>query len=403
VKSQGSSGGSYEASQPPGIDWCGLIREEGPLGLLGAPAVAGLCGIHSWPTGGPATLVWGKATLPLSGGGPPAVLGAPPRLNIRPGYRPYRGEGSYSANPLLHRRRTPGFSTRPFPGCVEAPREGLYVGVPRLEPLEAREPGACRAASWRPGGPIRLAGHMILEPSRCLEAQTPWRAGLRYCSSGGVEAVEAEGHMLILGGPVVLERRCSDYFARILHPGGYVWAYAGGSWEATAPAIVLECPEGSIYAASPGGVTVGLEAGRIRVEAARPGTPVALGSGGPLRGAAAVLEALVDPGTRWASPTPGHARCGGCIGLAWVSGRELWAYAWAPAGSPGILEVRLRRPSRERVIVVDALGEDWVPVERGLFRVPLAAGWHVIVKVELGESGRLAEVLKRRLGAGSGA
>ncbi len=400
--SEGSSGGSSRAHKLPGPDWCGLLKREGPLGLLGAPAIAPLCGLNSWPEGRPLTLEWHGAKLPVNGGGPPALLGAPPRSSVETAPIPLvGGAGGYSANPLLHRRLTPGFSALEFPGCIIHPDGETIVGAPTLEPLEAKKPGACKTASWREARPPLLAGHPIRGVESCLETVKPDSGRLRLCRSGSVEVVESSGAALALGG-VTLGRVCSDYIVRVLHSGGFVTFYAGDSWNGAAPVVVLECPRGSLYASSPGTVRIRIEPDAVELKPALEGWGLALGSGGLLRAAAALYEALVDPGFRWDRPTPGHARCGGCVGAAWLGSDSLWLYAWAPTSSGGMLEVRLRVIDQGRAKVVDALGESWVPIERGLFRVPVPPGWHVVVRVDIEEwerpsGGRLVEILKRRL------
>ncbi|MEB3851564.1 MAG: hypothetical protein LRS49_03130 [Desulfurococcales archaeon] len=400
-----SSGGfSAEYSRASPVDWCALLRGRGPLGLLGAPAAARMCGIHSWPEGPSVTLEWEGAQLPVAGGGPPALLGGPPARRVEPPPRqPLRGSGGYAANPMLHRRLSPGASCSPFPGCLRHPWDGrLQVGLPDLEPLEAREPpGGCREAAWRPASPPEIGGHALAGVGECVEAPAAGgRARLRVCSVEGGFLVESGGHAAVYSRRLRLERRCADYMVGLLHPGGPAWFYVRGEWEASAPALAVECPAARLYAAARGWVRLRVEGGSMLLEAA--GEPIIAGPGGPLRAAAAAVESLVDPAHRWPRRGLGHARCGGCVGLAWPGEGGLAFTLWSPGG-PGVFEARLRVVAEPRARVFDALGESWVPVEAGLVRVPLPRGWHSLVVVGVEEWGRpsgvrLASLLRRRLG-----
>ncbi|MEB2836390.1 MAG: hypothetical protein GSR80_001546 [Desulfurococcales archaeon] len=399
-----STGYSEIFSSLSPLDWCSYLQED-PRGLLGAPVVAALCGIKSRPDGEPVTLAWGSASLDLGGGGLRALLGGPPRLSVRPPATPQpRGSGGpWIANTLLHRRVLPARAASAFPGCLEAP-DTAKVGLLRLEPLEAaRAPEACGKREWRRGGPPRLGPAVVtghgLNCSWALDARG---SRVVICSGDEHYLVASESGALLVEGSLALRTGCADYMLSTIHPGGPITIYVWGHSEVEGVAFTITCSEGRLFAASPWGLKLRLAPGSMRLEAL--GGPVALGPGGPLEAVRGLFEAWMPADYRLAEDEVGHARCANCAGSAAYdpARRELWLYAWTPTGKAGILEVRLRKPSEARALVIDAHGESWVPVERGLFRVPLPPGWHTLVNVKLREGEGLADLLRSRLGRRGG-
>jgi len=373
------------------LDWCGYLEAEGPQGLLGAPVIARLCNLEVAPPAG-VEIVWQGVSLG-GPGGLRSLLAGPPRRNVRPrAVTLPRGSGRYAVNPLLTQRRLPLPGVEPFPGCIGSPWGPL--GTPLLEPLEAREPSPCLERSWRSSDPPGI-GAGLEDFGECVEAVTPWGSRLKLCDrvvASGAHLVSLDGRRLTVRTP------CLDYIARILHPGGPVEVYIGGASLEIAAAS-LECPGFRFYAASPWGVRLSVEAGRVSVGSPE-GRPYALGEGGVLEAARALFELAAPPDTRLPRGELGHARCSNCVGSSMLEGHRLLLYAWAPTRQAGVLEVRLRVPAKERAAVVDAAGESWVPIERGLFRVPLPPGWHALVIVDI-EEGRLWERLRLRGARGS--
>ncbi len=394
-----STGYSEIFSRLSPLDWCSYLQGD-PRGLLGAPAVAALCGIKSHPGGEPVTLAWGSASLEVGGGGLRALLGGPPRLDVRPPVtpRPRGSGGSWISNMLLHRRILPARAASTFPGCLEAP-DSTNTGLLRLEPLEAaRAPKACVKREWRRDDPPRLGPAVIDEQGlRCSWALDARGSKLVICGGDERYLVASDGGALLVGDGLALRTGCADYVLSALHPGGPVTVYAWGHSEVEGVAFTIACSEGELFAASPWGLRLRLAPGSIRLETL--GGPIALGPGGPLKAARSIFEAWMPADYRLAEGELGHARCANCAGSAVYDpvGRELWLYAWTPTGEAGILEVRLRKPSEARALVIDAHGESWVPIERGLFRVPLPPGWHALVSVKLREGEGLADLLRDRL------
>lgn len=374
------------------LDWCSLLEEEGPKGILGAPPIARLCGYDHSGLG--VELHWEGVSI---GRGLKAILGAPPKYDLKaPPGRPREPGSGECFNPLLHPRILPAQGESGFPGCVEL--DGRLVGVPDLEPLQSRSPCSCSKRAPRASGPPSIGGARIVG-AECTLASTPGGRRVISCLGGGATLLYSEGQA-VARGPLALEVDCADYRVGVLHPGGPVYMYATHSVEVEANAITVECPTASLYASSPWGVRLRASPGRLEVEGLQ-GRPYALGSGGPLRAARSLFELLTPPDSRGPEGGLGHARCANCAGSSLVDGETIWFYAWTPAGSPGILELRFSKPVAPRVLVVDALGEDWVPVERGLTRIPLPPGWHVVAAVELEKRG-IAEILRERLGRARG-
>jgi hypothetical protein len=380
-----STGYSSLFSRLSPLDWCGYLEAEGPQGLLWAPAIARLCDIESTLPG--VEIIWQGASIGDPGGLKTFLAGSP-RLNIRLEATTLpRNSGQYAVNPLLTRRHLPVSGLDSFPGCIKSPRGPL--GIPLLEPLEAREPSPCPERSWRSAKPPRI-GAGLEGVESCVEALTPWGSRLTLCNgiaASWAHLVSLEGRRLAVRTP------CLDYVARILHPGGPVEVYINGASLHTT-AVSLECPGFKFYASSPWSIALEIEPGRVAVESPE-GRPYAIGEGGVLDAARALFELAVPPDSRIPRGDLGHARCSNCVGSSLLEGRRLLLYAWTPTRQAGVLEVRLHVPSRERALVVDAAGESWVPVERGLFRVPLPPGWHALVIVDI-EEGRLWERLRAR-------
>jgi hypothetical protein len=385
-----STGYSSIFSKLSPLDWCSYLEAEGPRGLLGAPVIARLCGVEATLPG--VEMEWQGVTLG-SPGGLKALLAGPPRLDVRPSAKALpRGSGPYAVNPLLTRRHIPLLGVEAFPGCIESPRG--FLGTPLLEPLEAREPGSCPKRPWRSSKPPRI-GAGLERAEDCSEVLTPWGHRLSLCD--GI-AVSGRHLASLEGRKVAVRTPCLDYAVRILHPGGPIEVYASKA-SLNVAAVALECPGFRLYASSPWGVALTIEPGRVAVESPSD-RPYAVGEGGVLDAARALFELAAPPDSRSPRGSLGHARCSNCVGSSLLEGRRLLLYTWTPTREAGLLEVRLHVPVREKAVVIDATGESWVPVERGLFRVPLPPGWHTLVIIDIEEE-RIWERLRLRGARGS--
>lgn len=336
-----------------------------------APGVPGLtlscCGIYR---------------VRVNGGGPLAYLPKPPAGSlVAPVDKiaPWRGLEELASwlrlpsekvlvNPLSWPLLTPAVSpgSRGGPRCITL--AGYTLTPPPLTPLRGTPLVSCSTPT--PGTPVEaveLAGFRVRGPWR--------RAGLQVFYLGDCRAY-ASREWLVAMEPCQLEVETGiyDYEAQILYAGvlhgGRIGAQGSlGPFQALS---IGSGEDGFLAIASPEGVRVEFEPGKLVVEARG---PLRLAPGGGLTAARLLAETLVD----WA-PVPGGRRGYGNLrssqGVVFLSDAgEGWMEVsyYNPSRDPGMAEARLPAPG-ERLVARGPLGETSIPLEGDLARIPLAPG-----------------------------
>ncbi|MFN4045727.1 MAG: hypothetical protein ACK4H7_00095 [Acidilobaceae archaeon] len=387
-----------------GPDWVNLVREKlGGLDLLrvpGAPIILYYMGLDDIEIPGAPRLTWdhlGVYEVKVNGGGLIASTPLEPfksivftvkRLNLEAlleSLREYYGEGVEGLfNPLGWRLSSPliveGGSGPP--PCYNV--GGYSIFTPNIEPLHSKSSAKCGSLTLSRGLARIAFGPFSVE----LEGSSGFSGGLTVFQGRGFVAAYSQGALTLVGdGPVELEFKHVYYDYSISYLGALTFQdiRIEGNEAIESNAVSVKGPRGSIAIASPGGLRVEAEKGRLKVYSKG---ELSASNGGELEAFKLLLERSVDWTIGPALEKPvGHVRSYRAFpALLRAEDGKLVMSIVNPTNSEGITEIRLYSPVKS-VKLVTTREELEMPPARGLATVAVPRGYCASLEIELGKLG----------------
>jgi hypothetical protein len=181
---------------------------------------------------------------------------------------------------------------------------------------------------------------------------------------------------------LVMNLECYNYYIEFLHPGGWprVTVSRGDELQVKNLSIIIRCPKGSAFIASPEGVEIKAKPGKIKILSKG---KVILGEGSYLRATRSLIESITYPITLNNEVVIGDVRGEAIAVLNYIDHSKMYAFVWNPSEKRSIYEIRFQRPVKE-VRFVDPLGEELLPLDRGLIKIPLPPAWEGCLDISLG-------------------